>query len=115
MLASRRSHPRRPVMSHLTHPKVQTSHHIKSHRLFAIAALLALVATAAVVLALALAGNSPTSSTAETPQAALRVDGGPEESSLAAAIGSQPSAAGPDESNIAVAIGSGREAPSAAS
>jgi hypothetical protein len=40
---------------------------------------------------------------------AQRADGGPEESNLAAAVGSRPTAAGPNESKIAAAIGSGPE------
>jgi hypothetical protein len=39
-----------------------------------------------------------------------RYDGGPEESGVAAAIGSQPTVAAPDESKIAAAIGTGGEA-----
>jgi hypothetical protein len=96
-------------MSHVTHPKLQLAGQLRAHRLIALVALFALVATAAVVLMLAIGDSSPTSSTANPPQAAERVDGGPEESGVAAAIGSQPTVAAPDESKIAAALGSGGE------
>ena len=95
-------------MSHLSYPSAPLTR-IREHRLLALAALLALVATAAVVLALTLGQNSSTTSTAGQHQAAVRADGGPEETGVAAAIAGQPTVGGPDESKIASAIGSGSE------
>jgi hypothetical protein len=57
----------------------------------------------------AIGDRSPASSTANAPRAAVRADGGREESGVAAATGSQPSEVVLDESKIAAAIGSGRE------
>jgi hypothetical protein len=96
-------------MSHVAQPKLQISRQLTKHRLVALAALLALFATGAVVLALAIADNRSTSSVADLPQPVARTDGGPEESSVAVAIGSHPTVIRPDESRIAAAIGSVRE------
>lgn len=96
-------------MAHLTHPVAPLGARIRAHRLIVLTAVLALVATAAVVLVLAIGGGSSTGSIADRPQSAERSDGGPEETGVAAAIGSQPTAAAPDESKIAAAIGFGRE------
>jgi hypothetical protein len=80
-------------------------------------ALLALAAIAAVVLVLALQGESPKTDAAGTAdlkaQPSVRADGGPEESQVAAAIGgsSSPSSSRPDESRIAAAVG-GSSSPS---
>lgn len=105
-------------MSHVTHTGVGTrqrmrlSAQLRAHRLVALVAMLAAVATAAVVLALTLGDDSsPVSSTDQPqPQPAVRADRGPEESAVADAIGSQPPAARPDESAVAAAIGSGGQA-----
>jgi hypothetical protein len=56
-------------------------------------------------------GASTTSGSVTKPQAALRSDGGPDESAVAASVGSRPSA-GPDESSIAASIGGPRMHPS---
>jgi hypothetical protein len=96
-------------MSHVAQPKLQTTGQLRKHRLVALAALLALVATVGVVLVLAIADHPSTSSVADLPQQVMRADGGPQESSVAAAIGSQPPVIRPDESRIAAAIGSARE------
>jgi hypothetical protein len=93
-------------MSQVTHPRVQQ---LRAQGLIALAAVLALLATTAVVLALTLGGNSSTSSISERAQPAVRADGGPEETGVAAAIGSQPTLAAPNESKIAAAVGSGRK------
>jgi hypothetical protein len=100
-------------MSQLTHTGVPLSAQIKSHRLLALAGLMALVVTTAVVLVLAIGDSPSITSTADRSQPAVRADGGPEETGVAAAIASQPAVAAPDESKIAAAIGSGREAASA--
>ena len=80
---------------------------LAAHRRIALSALLALLATAAVVLVLTIDGEStPTSASAtHSDHPALRADGGPEESATAASVGG-PSSAGPDESTTAAAIGS---------
>jgi hypothetical protein len=96
-------------MSHVAQPKIQATGQLRKHRLVALAALLALVATIGVVLVLAIADNRSTSSVADLPQQITRTDGGPEESSVAAAIGSQPTVTRPDETRIAAAIGPARE------
>ena len=73
-----------------------------------LAGLLALVATAAVVLVLVLGGGSSQDAGSLDAQAqpSLRAGGGPEESGVAATLGSRP-AGGPDESSTAASI-SGR-------
>ena len=96
-------------MSHVVQPRLQVPRQLRKHRLVALAGLLALAATVAVVLVLAIADNRSTSSVADLPQQVTRTDGGPEESAVAAAIGSQPTVSRPDESRIAAAIGSARE------
>lgn len=96
-------------MSHVAQPKLQVPGQLRKHRLVALAALLALVATVAVVLVLAITDDRSTSSVADLSQPVARTDGGPDESSVAAAIGSQPTVVRPDESRIAAAIGSARE------
>jgi len=94
-------------MSHVTHPRI-TSHVHLSRRSAWVAALLALAATAAVVLALAIGGDSAgdTTSAATPAQPSLRAGGGPEESGVAASVGARE-AAGPSESATAAAIGRG--------
>jgi hypothetical protein len=81
---------------------------IRAHWVIGISALLALLATAAVVLVLAVDGGSPdTSSTAHKSQPAARSDGGPEESAVADVVGTKgasPTAGRPDESRIAASI-----------
>jgi hypothetical protein len=96
-------------MSHVAQPKLQVPGQLRKHRLVALAGLLALAATVAVVFVLAIADNRSTSSVDDRPQPVTRTDGGPEESSVAAAIGSQPTVIRPDESRIAAAIGSAPE------
>jgi len=68
-------------------------------------ALLALAAGAAIVLTLALGNDSSQNATPVSVQAkpSLRSDGGPEESSVAAVVGSRP-AVSPDEAQIAASI-----------
>jgi hypothetical protein len=95
-------------MSMLSYPSAPLTR-IREHRLLTVAALLALIATSAVVLALAIGHDTSTTSTVDKPEAAIRADGGPEETGVAAAVAGQPTVAGPDESRIASAIGSGRE------
>ena len=93
-------------MSQLTHPKPQLTADARSHRRVVLAALLALAATVAVLLVLAIADNQSMSSVGDR---GVRTDGGPEESAVAAAVGSQPTLVRPDESTVAATIGSTRE------
>lgn len=87
----------------------------RSARAILLAGLLALVVAGIIVLVLAL-NNSSTSSkgNAGAPsQPSLRTDGGPEESGVAAAVGSLPGS-GPNESAIASSIARGSTQPSSA-
>ncbi|MEA2274785.1 MAG: hypothetical protein QOI98_3493 [Solirubrobacteraceae bacterium] len=96
-------------MSQVTQPRTALRAHTAPRRAVWIGAVLALAALGAVVLVLALGGREPSHHAAGArvqPQAALRTDGGPEESGVAAAVGARP-AAGPDESRIAAAISGG--------
>jgi len=91
-------------MSQLTQP-ISVKQQLRAHWVLALSALLALAATAAVVLVLAFEdGSSETTSAAQQSQPAVRSDGGPNESAVAASIGSRISPA-PSESAIAAAVG----------
>ncbi len=92
-------------MSQFSHPTIPVRSQIQAHKVAWLAALLALVATATIALVLAIDGGSSTSSVAEQPQPAVRSDGGPNESSVAATVGSRPST-GPSESTVAASVGS---------
>ena len=83
---------------------------LAAHRTVALAALVALLATAAVVLVLAIDGGSTqtSASAGQSAHAAFRSDGGPEESATAASVGVRTSP-GPDESRTAATIGSASE------
>jgi hypothetical protein len=82
-------------MSQLTHPGASVTDQLRAHWILALSALVALFATAAVVLVLAIDGGSAdTSTAAEQSQAALRSDGGPDESAVAASVGSQSNSFG---------------------
>jgi hypothetical protein len=96
-------------MSQVTQPTLSARSQLRAHWIAALSALLALLATAAVVLVLAIDGGSsgPGGSVAERQQPALRLDGGPDESAVAAAIGSRlATSVRPDESTIAASVGS---------
>jgi hypothetical protein len=81
-------------------------HQLAPHRLLAVSALLALLATVAVVLVLTMDGPTKVSGAAgQSAHSALRSDGGPEESATAASVGRRPGAR-PDENRIAASIGS---------
>lgn len=98
-------------MSQVSHPTISIRTQLRAHQIAWLAALLALVATATVVLILAIdGGQSTTNSVTGQPQPALRSDGGPNESSVAASVGSRPST-GPSESRIAASIGGGTVRP----
>jgi hypothetical protein len=80
---------------------------VRHHWTVALSVLLALLATTAVVLVLAIDGGS-SESVALKAQPALRTDGGPDESAVAASVGNaQPDGSGAyvSESRIAAAIG----------
>src|SRR5215217_4223617 len=95
-------------MSHITHPLTSAGSQLRAHWILALSALFALLATTAVVLVLAIdGGTSETSAAAEQPQAALRSDGGPDESAVAASVGSavrERPTGGPDESSVASSL-----------
>jgi len=94
-------------MSHFTHPHISSPIHL-SRRSAWLAALMTLAVTGAVVLVIAISGDSSSDTTSAGAQAqpTLRSDGGPEESGVAASVGSRASA-GPSESATAGAIGRG--------
>ena len=91
-------------MSQLAHPAVTTR--VRSTRNTLIAALLALAAVAAIALVIAI-GNDNSSNdqvaVAEQAQPSLRADSGPEESAVAASVGTFATAQ-PDESHIAALV-----------
>ena len=92
-------------MSQVTQPRISLPTHVRPRRTVWLGALLALTAGAAVVLILAL-GNEPAEvspSVEAQAQPSLRSDGGPEESSVAANVGSRP-AVSPNEAQIAASI-----------
>jgi len=94
-------------MSQVTNPTLSARNQLRAHWVVGLSALLALLATAAVVLVLAIDGGSSGigNSVVDSHQPALRVDGGLDETAIAAAVGSQPApSAGPDESAVAASI-----------
>jgi hypothetical protein len=98
-------------MSQVTHATFPNQ--LRSHWLLAVSALVALMVTVAIVLVIAADGGSAETSgpVAKASHPAARSDGGPDESSVAAAVSGpvkvQDSRAYVSESNIAAAI-SGR-------
>jgi hypothetical protein len=99
-------------MSHVGNPTLSTRSQLRAHWIVAVSALLALVAAVAVTLVLVIDDQPSTAtSTVAKPHAALRSDGGPNESAVAASIAAQPIAS-PDESNVAASIGGPRMLPS---
>jgi hypothetical protein len=98
------------------HPAVVLrSRYLQMRTLLAIAMVAVIGLTVAVVV-LAIDDNSASSTgpatqvSAPSGAAAIRSDGGPEESALAGTVAAQPTASGADESRIADAIGTA-EAP----
>ena len=94
-------------MSQVTHPQVPLTGQVRAHRRAAIAGLLALLATVAVVLVLTIGGES--SQSVATPSSTTQISH-PNESGIAAAVGKQPT--GPSESNVAAAVGKQPSGPS---
>lgn len=93
------------------HPAVVLRSRYRQLRALLTVAMIAVVGLTAAVVVLALAEDSATTGSAThvsapSPAGVAR----PEESAVAAAVGTQPTVSGPDESNIAAAIGSGHEA-----
>ena len=100
-------------MSQFAHPAV-TTRVPRSSRTTLIAALLALAAVAATALVIALGNdtsNNDQVAVAEQAQPSLRADSGPEESAVAASLGSS-TIAGPDESAVAASVAAGISEPS---
>jgi hypothetical protein len=94
-------------MSHVAHPTLSTRSQLRPHWIVAFSALVALVAATAVVLVLMIDdGPSTATSRAGAPQAAVRSDGGPNESAVAASIARRPSPS-PDEAAAAAVIAQG--------
>jgi hypothetical protein len=94
-------------MSHVAHPRLGYSGWIRAHRTVALAALAACVAAVVLVLLLAGSGDQPAGA---DPAPVAQESSGPDESRIAAAIGSAGSGTSgghPDEAAIAGAI-SGR-------
>ena len=101
-------------MSQASHP-LPLTRQLSAHRTVALAALLALLATVAVVLVLAIDGGSTaTDPVSRTGQPAARSDGGPEESAVAASVGTPASAGRPEESAIGASISAGASEPATA-
>jgi hypothetical protein len=92
-------------MSQATTPTLSARSPLRAHWLAALSALVALLATAAVVLVLTIDGGS--SGIAGSVSEHHQPVGGLPETAVAAAIGTQPATGGPDESAIAAAV-SGR-------
>jgi hypothetical protein len=94
-------------MSHVGHPTLSTRSQLRAHWIVALSALVALVAATAVVLVLMIDdGASTASSRTAAPQAAIRSDGGPNESAVAASVGIRASQS-PDEAAVAAVVGRG--------
>jgi hypothetical protein len=92
-------------MSHVGNPALSTRSQLRAHWIIAISALAALLAATAVALVLFIDdGGSTASRSIATPQAAVRSDGGPNESAVAVSVGTRPSPV-PDESAVAAAVG----------
>jgi len=94
------------------HPAVVLRSRYRQLRALLAVTMIAVVGLAAAVVVLAL-DNDPDVSlspaaevSAPNPSGAARTDGGPEESAVAATLGTQAATAGPDESHIAAAVGS---------
>jgi hypothetical protein len=93
-------------MSHVGHPALSTRSQLRAHWIVALSALVALVAATVVVLVLMIDdGASTASGRTAAPQAAIRSDGGPNESAVAASIAPRPAPI-PSESTIAATVGS---------
>ena len=94
-------------MSHVGHPTLSTRSQLRAHWIAAVSALAALLAAIAVVLVLTIDdGASTSTSRTAAPQAAIRSDGGPNESAVAASIAPRPNLS-PNEAATAALVGQG--------
>lgn len=94
-------------MSHVGHPTLSTRRQLRAPWIVALSGLVALLAATAVALVLMIDGGASTaSSRVASPQAAVRSDGGPDESAVAASVGAQPSSV-PRKAAIAASIRQG--------
>ena len=94
------------------HPAVVLRSQYRHLRTLLAIAMIAVVGLTAAVVILAIDENTvgqkvSSAPIAANPTSAARSDGGPEESAVAASVGTQPTVSGPDESRAAAAIGSG--------
>jgi hypothetical protein len=95
------------------HPAVVLRSRYQHLRALLAVAMIAVVGLTAAVVILAIQNDGNTivraASPANAPSAsAIRSDGGPEESAVAATLGPQQTVSGADESRIAAAVGSGQ-------
>ena len=100
------------------HPAVVLRSRYQQLRALLAVAMIAVVGLTAAVVILAIQNDGNTIVRAASPAAApsaIRSDGGPEESAVAATLGPQQTVSGADESRIAAAVGSGEFRPTAAS
>ncbi len=98
-------------MSQLAHPAINTR--VRSTRNAILAALLALAAVVAVAVVIGLGYDNSSNdqvAVAEQAQPSLRADSGPEESAVAASVGTFATAQ-PDESHIAALVSAGSTQP----
>lgn len=100
------------------HPAVVLRSRYQQLRALLAVAMIAVVGLTAAVVILAIQNDGNTIVRAASPAAApsaIRSDGGPEESAVAATLGPQQTVSGADESRIAAAVGSGEFRSTAAS
>jgi hypothetical protein len=98
-------------MSHVSHPRIPLTEQVRAHRTVALAGLLALAATVAVVLIIAIGGDSTDSQepVVQPAQQTLR----PDESAVAGARTPAPAPSPrPDESSVAGSIDRSQPVPS---
>ena len=93
------------------HPAVVLRSRYRQLRMLLAVAMIAVVGLTAAVVVLAIENDGGTtlssaSQVSATSASAIRSDGGPEESAVAATLGPQPTAAHPDETRTAAAVGS---------
>jgi hypothetical protein len=98
------------------HPAVVLRSNYNHLRALLVIAMIAVIGLTVAVVILATNDDGATSASVATPVATpaqatpgQRADGGPDESSIAASVASQPAVVAPDESKVAAAIGSGLE------
>jgi hypothetical protein len=99
-------------MSQVAHPTTSLGSQLRAHWIVGLSALLALLATAVVVLVLAIdGGSSDTGSVAQKSQPALRTDGGPDESAVAGVVGAPAFSAYPSPTAAEAAAAAANRAP----